>query len=63
MTINYYRKNTYGKELFFIENPTIKMIFYEITGQLSLGKDKMVAFEKLGFEFYEVLPPIELKNL
>lgn len=60
MKIEFYRKNTYGKELFFIADPETKMIFYEIIGQLSLGKDKMVAFEKLGFEFSEVLPPINL---
>jgi hypothetical protein len=60
MTIEFYRKNKYGKELYFINDPKIRIIFFQITGQLSLTIFKMQAFEKLGFEFYEVLPPINL---
>lgn len=60
MEIRFYKKNTYGKELFYLDEPEIENIFFEITGQKTLTKDKIIALQKLGFNFLEVLPAINL---
>ena len=57
MTIEYYRKNVFGKEVMYVSDPGQAKIIIKLTNKLTLTEDTMTALEMLGNKFEEVLAP------
>ena len=58
-TIKYFRKNVYGKEMIYIDPscPASLMVF-ALTRRKTIERSDIVALEKLGHSFEEVLAPV-----
>lgn len=57
MTVQYYRKNVYGKTLIYAIDKDIGKLLTLLTGEISISATTIFALEKFGVEFEEVLPP------
>ena len=54
-TINFYKKNVYGKSLSYVSDKTQKHAIALISGKCTLDASVKTGLERLGFTFVEVL--------
>ena len=57
MQIGYYRKNVYGKTLFYIAEPENAAIMASILGTKTITEYEINQFSKLGVTFIETFAP------
>lgn len=55
--IGYYRKNVYGKTLFYVADKDYANNIQALTGQKTLSADHMAALAALGVVFIETFAP------
>lgn len=57
ITIEYYRKDVYGRQLIYILSKEFKGVLYRLTGKETLNDHDIVLLQKLGVEMKEVMQP------
>lgn len=57
MTIEYYCKSVYGKDLFYIKDEEVAKNIQSLTGCKTIEFRHMLALSNLGFKFSEVIAP------
>lgn len=66
MTVNYYKKNIYGKPMIYLitkENPVLKHpndgaeTILQIINQKTISRPQMALFEQIGVQFVEAFDP------
>ena len=55
MSINYYKKNVYGKNTLYIDDTNTAKIISRLTGQKTLTDNTINCLKELGFTFNQVL--------
>lgn len=55
MTIEYYKKNVYGKEVLYIKDSEQARLVTKITGKKTIDDIDLVTFYKLGVTFVQVM--------
>lgn len=55
--IEFYRKNVYGAEKFYIKDARMRKAITTLTGRMTINGPDMSALKWLGFSFIEVLAP------
>ena len=58
MTINFYTKNVYGNDLFYIADPKQAENIRKLTKRKTIDQSDMKALETLGVKFNQILPPV-----
>lgn len=58
MTIEYYTKNVYGRDVLYMVDGTIAKSFHTMTGRKTLNADDIDFLGKLGIETKRVLEPV-----
>jgi len=56
MTIEYYKKDVYGKTLLYIKDPGTAKNIYLLTGKKTIDEIDMDVLSILGCKFVQVLP-------
>lgn len=57
MTYEYYTKNVYGVEKYYIVEDGFSKIHYALTGCKTLRETDFQLYQSLGLNFKQVLPP------
>lgn len=56
MTIEYYQKNVYGKELLYVKDKKLSDVVFRLTGKKTIDNQIIEALKALGCKFIQVLP-------
>jgi len=57
MEIQFYRKNVYGREMMYLIKSRETESMLKLMGTLTINKEQIAEWSRLGFEFEEVLAP------
>jgi len=57
MEIQFYRKNVYGREMMYLIKSRETESMLKLMGTLTINKEQIAEWSRLGFDFEEVLAP------